>query len=343
MSTATLKSIAEATGYSITTVSRALGGFDDVNERTRQIILQEAKRQNYQPNLSARKLKGQRSQTIGLVIPSGSPPYYDPFFTALIAGVGNRAAADKFKLLLSTQAPGGDAELNAYRQMITGHSVDGVVIVRVRQDDPRIALLQQRGIPFVVFGRSANHHNYTHIDIDGHKAQRVLTEHLIEQGHTKIAYIVPPKTLTFSQYRLDGFREAMAAHNIPVREDWLLTDYALTEEAGREAAKTFMDMPNAPTAIMTGNDLTAMGVMALLHERGLEIGKDVAVAGFDDISTAAHVYPGLTTMHQPIHDIGERLGDMLLNTITNGAGKQNSVILDAELVVRGSTLKVARQ
>lgn len=337
MAAATLKSIAQATGYSITTVSRALGGFDDVSEGTRQLIQQEAERQNYQPNLSARKLKGQRSQTIGLVIPAGAPPYYDPFFTAFIAGVGNRAAADEFKLLLGTHAPDGKAELEAYRRMITGHSVDGVVVVRARQNDPRITLLQQQNIPFAVFGRSSSNPDYAYIDIDGHEAQRILTEHLIEQGHKKIAYITPPAALTFTQYRVNGFREAMAAHNIPVRKAWLLTANALTEAEGRQAAQKLLDMDDAPTAIMAGNDLTAMGVMALLHERGLAVGKDVAVTGFDDISTAAHVYPGLTTMRQPVYAIGERVGDMLLAMIAEGRVAHGSLILDAELVVRGST------
>ena len=104
MSTSTLKSIAEATGFSVTTVSRALGGYDDVSDRTRQIILAEAKRQNYQPNLQARNLKGQWSQTIGLVIPAQeSRSFDDPFFSAFIAGIGNRASQDAFNLLLSAQ------------------------------------------------------------------------------------------------------------------------------------------------------------------------------------------------------------------------------------------------
>jgi LacI family transcriptional regulator len=341
MSTPTLKSIAEATGYSITTVSRALGGFSDVSERTRSIIMEEARRQNYQPNIHARRLKGQRSQTIGLVVPSAAPHFYDPFFTTLIAGIGNRAALDAFDLLLSTHLPQVEDELAAYRRVINGHNVDGMVVVRVRQDDARITFLRELEIPFVVFGRSPHHasRDYVHIDTDGEKAQYQLTEHLIAQGHERICYVAPPDYLTFAHYRLAGFRRAMTAHHLPLPDAWVIYGDALTEAGGRRAAERVLALPQPPTAIMAGNDRMATGIMALLQERDVRIGTEIAVAGFDDIHSAAHLYPGLTTMRQPLYDIGERLADLLLRTIAGDPLESHAVILDAELVVRGSTLR----
>ncbi len=343
MSTSTLKSIAKSTGYSVTTVSRALGGYDDVNEKTRQVILAEAKRQNYQPNLNARNLKGQQSQTIGLVLPtSETRSYDDPFFSSFIAGIGNRAAQDNFNLLLSVHPPDADNELEVYNRLITGHSVDGMILVRVREGDPRITFLQERDVPFVVFGRSNATNAYTHIDVDGTHAQRHLTEHLLENGHREIAFLAPPRHLSFARYRLNGFRGAMQAAGCDIREEWVIFLDTMAEAEARTATETLLDATPRPTAIMTGNDRMALGAMAAVRERGLTVGTDVAVAGFDNIPSAEHVYPGLTTMHQPTYEIGERLADKLLGTIAGTPPEQTATILTADLIVRGSTVPVPK-
>lgn len=339
MPTSTLKSIAESTGFSVTTVSRALGGYDDVNEHTRQLILAEAKRQNYQPNLNARNLKGQQSQTIGLVIPTDETRSYDdPFFSMFIAGIGNRAAQDAFNLLLSVHPPDAASELDAYNRLINGHNVDGMILVRIREGDPRIRLLQKLKVPFVVFGRANITNSFTYIDVDGTRAQRELTGHLIENGHRKIAFLAPPRHLSFSKYRLDGFRAAMQAAGEDVREEWVIFVDTMTESGGRAAAEALLSSSPHPTAIMTGNDRMALGVIAAVHQRGLSVGEDVAVTGFDNIPAAEHIYPGLTTMHQPTYEIGEQLADQLLGTIAGSPPENPATILTAKLIVRGSTV-----
>ena len=213
-----------------------------------------------------------------------------------------------------------------------------MILVRVRDNDPRVRLLQKRQVPFVVFGRDGANTNYTHIDVDGEMAQYTLTRHLIERGHRDIAYIVPPRHLSFTQYRLRGFRRAMAEAGLPVREPWLLTAEHMTENGGRTAATALLDDASLPTAIMAGNDRMALGVMASVQERGLQVGTDVAVTGFDNIPAAEHVYPGLTTMYQPIYTIGEQLTDYLLGTIVGTPPANPTKILNATLIVRGSTV-----
>src|SRR5215218_727717 len=179
MRTATLKSISKVTGYSVTTVSRALGGFDDVSEETRQRITDEAQRQGYEPNLQARLLQGQRSQTVGLVIPAYGPRFSDPFFSEFVAGVGNEAAVAGFDLLLSTHAPTPD-EIDVYRRMVAGRRVDGLILARARIDDARIQYLSQTQMPFVVFGRTQSKLDYLYVDVDGVTGQAELTEHFIQ-------------------------------------------------------------------------------------------------------------------------------------------------------------------
>jgi LacI family transcriptional regulator len=335
MKTATLKSISRSTGFSVTTVSRALGGFDDVNDVTRRIILEEAQRQGYHPNLHARLLQGQRSQAVGLIIPAHGPQFSDPFFSAFVAGVGNEAAAAGFDLLLSTHAPTPN-EVDIYRQMVAGRRVDGLILSRVRMNDTRIQYLSATSMPFVVFGRTRSLGDYVYIDVDGVQAQAELTEHFIQQGHRRIAYITPPQYLTFSQLRLQGFQQAMAHHDLPVIPEYII-EGELTEVSGYQATARLLELPVPPTAIMTGNDLMAFGVMNLAQNRGLRVGIDLAVGGFDDIPAAAYVHPGLTTIHQPIYQIGQQLTHTLLDLIAGKPLQQHGVLMPYTLVVRGSS------
>jgi LacI family transcriptional regulator len=333
---ATLKSISKATGFSVTTVSRALGGFDDVNAETRQLILAEAQKQNYEPNLLARLLQGQRSQTIGLVIPATKLHFSDPFFSALVTSVGNTAAAAHFDLLLSTHAPDPD-EIEAYQRLVAGRRVDGLILARVRQEDARIQYLRKMKMPFVVFGRtSEKSHQYVYIDVDGQKGQSELTEHFIQRGHQRIAYISPPQNLTFSKLRIQGFYETMQRYDLPIPSEYLV-EGDLTEAGGYRAAELLLNQRQKPTAIMTGNDAMALGVMSQIQNRGLRVGDDIAVGGFDDIPAAEHVHPGLTTIHQPIYQIGEQLTQTLLEMIEGKQPSQKGVLLSPALIVRGSS------
>lgn len=335
MNAATLKSIAKATGFSVTTVSRALGGFDDVNAETRQLILEEARRQGYHPNLQARALQARRSRTIGLIVPVTGPRFPDPFFSEFVAGVGAVVAESGFDLLLSMHTT-LNAEIDAYRRVIAGQRVDGLILLRARVDDARIRYLSQTRIPFVVFGRTTLEQEYVFIDVDGSAGQHALTEHFIALGHRRIAYICPPFEMMFTVYRLSGFRQAMQAHSLPVDEA-LIVESDLTERGGREAANRLLDLPDPPTAIMAGNDLTAFGVMKAVQERGLAVGKDVAVGGFDDIPLAEHVHPGLTTIRQPIFQIGQQAAQTLLSLIAGKSIADASVLIMPELVVRASS------
>lgn len=336
MRKATLKSISKATGFSVTTVSRALGGFDDVNAETRQLIFAEAQKQNYEPNLVARLLQGQRSQTIGLVIPANGAHFSDPFFSALVTSVGNTAAAAHFDLLISTHSPLSN-DIEAYQRLVAGRRVDGLIISRIRQADARIQYLQDMKMPFVVFGRTnEKNHHYVYIDVDGQKGQSELTEHFIQLGHQRIAYISPPQDMTFSKLRIQGFYETMAAHHLPIPNDYLV-EGDLSETSGYRAAEFLLKLPQRPSAIMTGNDSMALGVMSCIQQRGLRVGEDIAVGGFDDIPAAEHVHPGLTTIRQPIYQIGEQLTRTLLNLIAGIAPKEMGVLLDPELIIRGSS------
>lgn len=332
--TATLKEIARRTGKSITTVSRALADYDDVSPDTRALVRRVADELGYTPNLLARRLQKRRSDTIGLILPTFGPRFSDPFFSEFLAGVGNAAAEHGYDLLVSTQAP-GERELQVYRQKVQSRQVDGFVIVRTRRQDARIRLLREAGFPFVAFGRTEGDLDFPFVDVDGTQGMRSVVEHLIGLGHRRIACLAPPPELLFAEHRLAGLHQAMAVHGLSLFEHQVLLG-DLTQKSGFEAATRLLDASARPTAIAACNDLMALGAMSAIQKRGLEVGKDIVVTGFDDIPMAEHSHPPLTTVHQPIYQIGKMVCEMLVRLIQGENLTRSQVILEPALVVRQS-------
>ena len=330
----TLKDVARKVGYSITTVSRALTGYDDVAESTRQLILETATEMGYHPNIAARRLRKQRTDTLGFIIPTHGPRFSDPYFSELLAGIGNKAAEQEFDLLVSTRAP-GDEELKVYERMVRERRVDGLLVVRTRHHDQRIAYLLEQDFPFVAFGRSDLEVDFPYLDVNGKAGLRQLTQHLIDLGHRRVAYVSAPLNLMFASHRLEGYKEALAANGVPF-DKALVTVGELTERSGYKVGRDFLTRDERPTAIIACNDLMALGVASAAQRLGLTVGRDVAVAGFDDVSLAEHAHPSLTTVRQPIYEIGQRICEMLIHLLQGETLEERHVILEPELVVRES-------
>lgn len=329
----TLKDIARESGYSITTVSHALSGYGDVNENTRQHIIAIAERLGYQPNLAARHLRSKQTKTIGMVIPL-TAYFSDPFFMELLSGVGRQAAEYGYDLLLSAQQP-GEEELNAYRRIIASSRIDGVVVARVQRDDPRITFLKEAHHPFVVFGRS-NANDYPYIDVDGRAGVHQIVLHLARLGHRRIAFVLSPPQLAFTALRYEGYCQGLAEAGLPLDTAYIVQG-DLTRASGHAAAARLLALPEPPTAIVACNDSMALGAMLAIQEQKLVVGRDVAVAGFDDIPAAASANPPLTTVRQPIYDIGRQALDMLIRVIRNEPIENLHVLLVPELIVRASS------
>lgn len=334
---ATLKEIAQRVNRSVTTVSRALAGYDDVSETTREQVRRVALELGYEPNIIAQQLQKRRTDTIALILPTFGPRFSDPFFSEFLAGVGNEAARHGFDLLVSTRAPGPEEEL-AYLKNIRSRRVDGFVILRTRRQDARIALLLEQHYPFVAFGRIAGDNNFPLVDEDGELGVRLVVNHLIEQGHTRLGCIAAPAELMFAQYRLQGFVNTLETRGLAV-DPALIIEGDLTQRAGREVGGRLLDMPNPPTAIVACNDLMALGAMSAAQERGLVVGQDVAITGFDDTPWAENAHPPLTTVHQPIYKIGSMVCEMLVNLIKGEPLAEQQIILQPTLVIRQSSGK----
>jgi len=332
----TLKDIAREVGVSITTVSRALAGYDDVAEATRIKVKYTAENLGYVPNLTAQRLQKRRTDTLGFIIPTFGPRFSDPFFSEFIAGIGNEAADHNLDLLVSTHAPDTEGEQQAYLRATGGGWVDGLIVVRTREDDRRIKHLCRQNFPFVAFGRTSGSCDFPYVDEDGKNGMRQVVEHFIELGHRRIAFIAPPRGLMFGRYRMKGYFETMALHGLPVQPQWVV-EGDMTQRGGADAVEQLLVLDPSPTAIIGGNDLMAIGAMNRIQQHGLEVGHDISVAGFDDIPLSAHSHPALTTVRQPIYQIGRKTCAMLIQLINGQAPDPAQVLLTPTLVVRASS------
>lgn len=335
-----LKDLAQKTGFSITTVSRALAGYDDVNAQTRQHILSAAHEMGYQPNEVARQLRSQRSQTLGLIVPANDQSFSNDFFNELLRGIGDAAALERYDLLISAQPPGKE-ELLAYKRMVGGNRVDGMILARTRQHDERITYLQSVNCPFVVAGRSepGTPSDFYHIDVDSQMGICTATEHLIASGHQHIGLILPPLEVAYTEYRRRGYEEALCKARLPYRPAYVLYG-DLMRCGGFEAANTLLNQNPEITALVCSNDLMALGAVSAVSSRGKAVGQDIAVTGFDDIPAAEYAHPSLTTVRQPIYEIGRRLVQLLMQIIAGQPPEETSLLMPTSLVVRDSTRRL---
>jgi LacI family transcriptional regulator len=331
-----LRDIANMVGLSVTTVSRALNGHDDVAEKTRQRIIAAAKELDYAPNLMARRLRKQRTDMLGFILPTFGPRFSDPFFSEFIAGIGDEAAKHEFDLVVSTHPPESEGERGAYLRAIHGSWVDGVIVVRTRWRDSRIAFLKTHGFPFVAFGRCGEDATVPYVDEDSIAGISMLTQHFIDLGHRAIGFIAAPSNLMFGRYRLQGFTETMERNGLAV-ETIQIAEGDLTETGGATAATRLLASFPQLTAIIASNDLMAIGAMKSIRKAGRRPGVDVAIGGFDDIPAAAYAGVPLTTVRQPIYEIGCKTCAMLIDIIASGPLAHRQILLKPELVVRASS------
>jgi LacI family transcriptional regulator len=332
---ATIKDIAKQVGLSVTTVSRALNNHDDVSQETKLRVREVADQLGYIPNTLAQRFQKRKSDTLGLVLPTFGPRFSDPYFSELLAGIGNKAASLGFDLLVST-CPPGQEEMRTYRRMVQGHRVDGLVVVRTRCVDERINYLSSINFPFVAFGRVEGEINFPYVDEDGYYGMQLIADHLVALGHHRIACITPSLELMFAQHRIEGLQTRLQELGKPLDES-LLKVGDLTQKGGYEQAGILLGQTKPPTAIVCCNDLMALGAMSAAQEHGLVVGKDIAITGFDDIPLAEHAQPPLTTVNQPVYRIGNMVCEMLIGILQGKKPENTQILLKPSLVVRQSS------
>lgn len=331
-----IRDVAKKLNLSITTVSRALDGYDDVAEQTRQLVIDAAKEMGYSPNRAARQLRRQHAETIGFVLPVEQMQLSDPFFSEFIAGVGDEATSCNYDLLVSAAMPGSESELTAYQRWVQGGKVDGVVLARTRVYDSRVEYLLQQKVPHVCMERSLYSDEFRGVEVDSYLAVSELITHLMALGHRRIAYIGACAGLKIDFDRFEAYKDRLSLAGISFDED-LLQRGDLTLTGGYSATECLLKLPSPPTAIVCINDLTAIGAMHAARDRGLTVGSDLAIAGFDGLSDALHSDPPLTTIEQSVYDVARLLVKILLAEITGEPIAEKHVKIQPKLVIREST------
>lgn len=334
--TVTIRDLAEKLNLSITTVSRALDGYEDVAEATRQRVVQAADEMGYRPSYAARHLRRKRADAIGYILPTRSPRFSDPFYINFLTGLCDEAASQHLDLMVTASPPGSDAEQHQYRQWVQSRRVDGLVINRTRLDDWRVEYLAQSQIPFVSLGRGETDLDYPCVSVRDAEGVKSLVQHLVEIGHRRIAFIGAPPELVIQRDRYQGYLLGLEAARIKP-DARLYRQGDLTEELGYQAALELLNLPQPPTAIIGCNDLTALGALRAARDQDLNIGSELAIAGYDGIKETEYTSPPLTTLYQPTYEIARELVRMLVKRIQGEALPENCLTVEPTLVIRAST------
>lgn len=334
-----LKDLSSILGISQTTISRALNGYPEVNKDTRTRILEAAKKFNYKPNLNATRLATGRSMAIGHVIPlSAKGEMVNPVFSDFFAGVGEACGRQGYDLLLSVVDD--KDHKRAYRELAERGAVDGLIMQFPAVTDLRIKILNEIGMPFVVHGRSLNESsNYSWLDINNTAAFHCATNHLLDQGHTRIALINGDESLDFAARRKKGYESALLERGIMPKPEFMRSG-RMTESSGQVAASEMMRLRPCPTAYLTSSILSAIGVRQAVHEAGFSIGHDISIATHDDdlsyLKNSGEV-PQFTATRSSVRDAGRRCADILLELIRNPASGPICELWEVELLAGEST------
>ncbi|WP_109311098.1 LacI family DNA-binding transcriptional regulator [Ruegeria sp. AU67] len=334
-----LKQLSEILGLSQTTVSRALNGYPEVNEDTRLRVQAAAAKHGYRPNSRAKGLATGRSMVIGHVIPSSSQhEMVNPIFGDFVAGAA-RTYSDHGYDMMFTNADDTSIE-EAYRSLFQRGAVDGIVLQGPKVNEHRIEVLTRMGVPFIVHGRSTGVDvPYDWIDVNNKSSFLRATRFLIDLGHRRIALINGLEDMDFAQRRRDGYLEALQEAGLSPDPE-LMRSAEMTEVYGHHETRDMLRLGDPPTAILTASMISAIGVRRALNEAGLKMGKDVSVIAHDDdlsyLKNGQDV-PIFTATRSSVRRAGEMAAEMLIERIKSPEDPVKTRLLEAELVVGGST------
>ncbi|MFJ5773532.1 LacI family DNA-binding transcriptional regulator [Streptomyces sp. NPDC093094] len=337
----TLEEVAARAGVGRGTVSRVINGSPRVSDATRAAVEAAVAELGYVPNTAARALAANRTDAIALVVPEPETRFFaEPYFSDMLKGVGAELSDTEMQLLLIFA--GSDRERRRLAQYLAAHRVDGVLLVSVHADDPLPDLLAQLEIPAVISGPRSEAETLPSVDSDNYGGARSAVEHLLSRGRRRIAHITGRLDVYGAQRRAVGYRDALAdaGHEVDER---LVEPSDFTEEDGVRAMTALLERCPDVDAVFAASDVAAAGARQALRAAGRRIPQDVALIGYDDSAIARHMEPPLTSVRQPIEEMGRRMIDLLLTEIADRRPaasrglERRQVVLPAELVERASS------
>lgn len=334
----TINDVATVARVSRQTVSNVLNAPDRVRPDTAERVRDAIQRLGYQPHRLARNLKTRSSRMIGYEIARTPPGTINPVLDRFVHALVETARDGGYHVLLFTPDDNDDnGQVAAYDELVGTHTVDGFVLSEVNYGDPRAAALQERGAPFVTFGRPDLAIPHAWVDVDGAAGTAAVVEHLLERGHEQLAFVGWPPGSATGDRRAEGFARALAdagRHHDPALD--IRVEDSIDE--GARALHQLLDRPASPTAIACVSDSIAAGVLRGARDRGLTVGTDLAVTGFDDTPIAGLLTPPLTSVRQPLEAVARRIVSRLTALLAGEEIDETpGELLAPELVVRESS------
>lgn len=326
-----IEDVAEAAGVSMKTVSRVLNREPNVREGTRELVMNAVRKLRYVPNFSARSLAGNRSYLIALVYNNPSPNY----LMEIMGGVLEACVASQYNMVLCPSDTDGPRLLADIDALMARSRPDGLILTPpITESRKLIAHLEITGVPFASVSPKQQV-SRSGVAMDETRAAFDMVRHLADLGHTRIAHIVGHPAHGASGWRLTGYRDGLAHAGIGY-DDSLVVQGEFSFESGAQAAERLLASSHPPTAIFAANDDMAAGAIRVLLERNLRVPEDISVCGFDDTPLSRQIFPALTTVHQPTHDMG-RLATLGLIEAMREPNAARMLLVPYTLQLRHST------
>lgn len=337
MTRATLKDVAAEAGVSYQTVSKVLNQQGQVAPETAERIWRAVRELKYEPDLGARSLRTKASHLIGYPWHHTPDSLFHPVLDQFVHSAANAAKSVGYHLLTFVVDDDVVRNVAPYAELYARKQVGGFILADTIKDDPRIAYLLERQIPFVAFGRANNDWDFCWVDVDGCDGLHQTVAHLVAQGHHRIGLITWPEGSLTGRHRECGYLEGLELAGIALNPAWIIRG-PNAAQTGVSGMRQLLSLPKQqrPTAVACISDLVAIGAVKTAMSAGLRVGGNIAITGFDDVPMGEYMHPPLTTVHQPIAEIGRQVVELLLKQMRGEPITEKGILLKPELVVRES-------
>ncbi|HEY4787209.1 MAG TPA: LacI family DNA-binding transcriptional regulator [Bacteroidales bacterium] len=327
-----LNEVAKKAGVSIATVSRVINNSPKVNPETRIKVMQVIKDLKFHPNRVAKRLRNKNASgnLLGVLIPD----IQNPFYVEVLRGIEDVAYENKYALIMCNFSQDEKKE-KLYIDILQSESIDGLIAAPVSESDQNVINMLKSGLPIVCVDRGLSGVDVDIVLVENRNGAYSAVDHLAKSGYKRIAYISGLPKLPSSQQRLQGYKDALADNGLPFDNRYVRYGDS-RHESGVKLCDELLKLQQPPDAVFTGNNLITLGALETIHKKGLQIPKDIAIIGFDDMYWSISLNPPLTAVKQPAYEIGRRAAEQLILRINDPSRPTVSLIMKTELIIRNS-------
>ncbi|TGB02385.1 LacI family DNA-binding transcriptional regulator [Halobacillus salinus] len=333
----TIKDVAKAAGVAPSTVSRVIADHPRISASTKKRVKKAMKEMGYHPNANARSLANKSSQSIGVVMPAGADKaLQNPFFPEVLRGISSIAHKMDYSLLLNT-GESTEEILEGVQRMVNSNRTDGIILLYSQLNDPVVNFLLEHDFPFVVIGKPYERiDEITHVDNDNVRGGKEITEHLIKQGHERIAFIGGSTDLVVTVDRMKGYQLALEEAGLPFLDEYRIHEEFL-ESGGQQAVNELFALPEPPTGLVVTDDLMSIGVVSMLEKCGKLVPEDISLVSFNNVYLSEITRPPLTTVDIKIYELGLQGAKCLIEKVKNKSEPAKRIIIPYQIEYRAST------